>query len=164
MEVQFLTRCLQSHPATAPYFLGVIDAQQLSHFHGRTTPYCFVINISAPDLFGHFVCFYRNANLCYFVDSYGKPPSFYSLNCHFPHVIVNDKQFQCSHSCTCALFCAYFLVGLCRGRPLHDLISKLRTVDRKSNDILLLRWFVAEFSVHFSARDRKRLLTCNGHT
>ena len=163
MEVQFLNHCLQTHPATAPYFLGVIDSEQLSHFHGHTTPYCFVINITSPNSFGHFVCFYRNADACYFVDSYGKPPSYYALNCHFPHVIVNDKQLQSSHSCTCALFCAYFLVGLCRGRPLYDLISKLHIDDRKSNDTLLLRWFVAQFSVHFSVRDRKRLLTCNGH-
>lgn len=161
-----LSDCLYANPITHQYFAGVVASEDLTNCV-FSTPFSIVINILAPGKFGHFVSFFCTHDICYFVDSMGKSAAYYQLtefvnSFHVP-LVQNNIQLQSSSSCTCPLFCAYFLFGLSRQQhSLSDIVSVFNTVDLKSNDSFLLRWFVQVFHVSLKRSQIRRLLTCDG--
>ena len=84
-------------------------------------PACFIVNTDERSKPGHhwLAFFYDKKKVCYFFDSYGKPPSFYKfdnyINKTSKKCFFNNKRIQ-GYSQFCGFYSIFYLLFKTRGK------------------------------------------------
>lgn len=121
-------------------FLGVFpkdmlpSARTLSH---SKYPLCYVVNTAPSTSSGeHWVAYYLTSpSSIEFFDSYGEPPSTYSLDFHHSVTNYNSRRLQSFSSTVCGHYCIMYLISRSRRLSLGN--------------------FLSHFSSNYSDNDRK---------
>jgi hypothetical protein len=104
-------------------------------------PSCFIINNQKSSKKGeHWIAVYFDTRKnCYFFDSFGLNPNFYSLenylNYHAKTIYSNKKQLQSIFSEFCGYYCVIFLLLKARKYSFDFILSQFK--DPESNENLL---------------------------
>ena len=124
-----IRKILKNDPAVSQSFLGVFPSDKVPT-NACPTPCSVVANTDASGKPGqHWIAMHidgsRNG---FFFDSYGRAPElkpfrdFLLLNCG-ENWTFNEKMLQNPLVSTCGQFCVYFLIFVCRGHTLAEIVS-----------------------------------------
>lgn len=112
-------------------FLGVFPSDDLPLLYAY--PCCFVVNSDPSHLPGtHWLAYFAKSNESIeFFDSFGFPPTTYSLPSSHTH---NTIRLQGLKSATCGQFCIYYLYSKCIGHSLASIQSHFSRTNYRWND------------------------------
>jgi hypothetical protein len=124
MNTEQLQRVIQCDGYMKSRILGVFSADDLpAHLTPGTG---LIVNTDPANLPGrHWVAFYLNEqNELECFDSFGKPPSTYSIYLkqfmsRFSKLVMSDIHLQSRNSNVCGQYCLLYLMCRCRGLSVH---------------------------------------------
>lgn len=136
-----LYRCINEDDFARASFLGVFPRDRIPSIY--RFPCSFIINTQPSYRPGeHWLAIhYDSKRNCAFFDSYGLPPSFYSLENFIKTTSfafsTNTRQLQDFDSSACGYYCIYFILLMSREFNLNDIVSLFSKDDFKINDFLV---------------------------
>ena len=119
--------------------------------------YAFILNtVANVDEVGHWVAFYKRANVLYFFDSLGKNPSFYNGSIVRFYQLYNDtreivlkRAIQYEFSAVCGAYAIVFVYFMSRNRTSKCFVKNFRNVNKKINDRRVLIMYRRIFNAKF---------------
>lgn len=132
-----------------PNFRGIVEVGNYSKNLRSGSYIIYIPNSNSSN--GHYTALIIfSTNDKYFFDSYGHSPFDYGINNRIKH---NKRVLQAADSCTCGLYCIYFLYFAYK-----EGIGK--TLDRFSDSIKVNESMVLNFASSIASIDRKSFVKC----
>jgi len=162
MDRQELFRYLKKYAFISKNLLGIGTIREILAFDKKfkNRKNCFVIiNTNeyqyGKNIIGHWLLLGKFNNRLIFFDSLGKQPSTYSsiLNKFINNLSIfvdkslfyNPYHIQGNTSCTCSLYCTFFVYYLSLGFGFDKILNHFKKHNSNLNDRLIIKWFRKKF-------------------
>lgn len=155
MNSRLIHKILSSDPVVAPSFYGVFPRDRLPD---RVMTKCALVanmdQSSGPGT--HWVAFFIDEDrTCIYFDSYGQPPQLHAfkefIDRHSVDWEFNGIRLQGSLSSACGPFCVYFLLHVCRGYSMGEIVKAFDGHD--DNDEAVTEFVNSRFDIKIPVLD-----------